>query len=213
MTIDPSKLGWPVAAALAGVLAVSALSGFQGSTNLKFATVDTGKVFDGSPLATSNTELLRTANANRMSVLQFIDRNRGMEPVDAKKFADLSTKETPTPADKAEIERLRALGEAATASRTTLMTKNPPTDADRTALAEFGTKATANATLVQNLAGQYSGDIDTMRVELRTKTLARVREVVRTIGAKGGYTVVFDAEFAPYAANDITDEVSKALKK
>ena len=213
MTIDTSKLGWPVAALFAGVLAIGALSGFQGGTTLKFATVDTGKVFDGSPLATSNTELLRAANASRMTILQFIDRNPVMDPNDAKKFADLSTKENPTPADKAEMDRLRAAGEAATANRNLLATKNPPSETERNQLADYGSKVTANRNLVQTLAAQYDGDIQTMRVDLRTKTLSRVREVVRTVGAKGGYTVVFDAETAPYAANDITDEVSKALKK
>lgn len=213
MTIDTSKLGWPVAALLAGVLAVGALSGFQGSANLKFATVDTGKVFDGSPLATSNTELLRTANANRMTILQFIDRNPAMDPNDAKKFAELSTKENPTPAEKTEIDRLRTAAEATTANRNLLATKNPPSDAERTQLADYGSKVNANRNLVQGLAAKFDDEIQTMRVDLRTKTLARVREVVRTVGAKGGYTVVFDAEMAPYAANDITEEVSKALKK
>ena len=213
MTIDTSKLGWPVAAALAGVLAMGALSGFQGNTAAKFATVDTIKAFNDSPLTTANEQILRDADRTRTNVLQFINQNRAMDPADAKKLADLSIKEKPTPADQAEITRLRTAAEAATQKRVELSTKNPPSDAERTQLAEFGTRSTTNTNLVQMLAGQYGNDVQEMQGDLRNKTMVRVREVVRTVAAKGGYTVVFDTSAAPYAANDITDEVSKVLKK
>ena len=213
MTINTDKLGWPIAAALAGAMAMGALSGFQANTAPKFATVDIGKVFDGSTLATQNTETLQNAQKSRSAVLEFINRNRAMDPGDARKLAELSIKATPSAADTAEIARLRTAGETATQARSALMTKNPPTDADKTALTDYGTKASTNQSLLQTLQAQYEGDLQAMSGDLREKTLDRVREVVKGLAAKGGYTVVFSTASAPYAANDLTDEALKALKK
>lgn len=213
MTIHKDKLGWLVAAALAGAMATSALSGFQANTAPKFATVDTGKVFDGSPLAATNTDALRKANQTRAAILEFISQNPSMDPNDAKKFADLSTKATPVPADTTEIARLRTVAEAATQANRAASTKASPDDTTRTTLAGFSSNAAANRNLVQALAGQYDQDIQALRGELRDKTLTRVRDAVRNIAAKQGYTIVFDSNVAPYCANDLTEEASKAVSK
>ncbi len=212
MTIKIDKLGWPIAAFLAGAVALSAISGFQGPA-LKFATVDMLKVYNDSPLTTTNNDALDSAKKSRLAVLDFINRNPSMDPVEARKLAELSSKATPTPADKTEIDRLHASGEAATQKRNDLSTKSAPTDPDKIALADFGSKVTTNRGLLQTLSAQYDNELQNMAGDLRDKTLSRVREVVRNIGAKQGYTIVFDASSAPYAANDITDEATKALKK
>ncbi len=213
MTIKTDKLGWLVAAALAGAMATGALSGFQANTAPKFANVDMIKVYNDSPLATTNDDALEASRKLRAGILDFINRNRSMDPNDAKKFADLSLKPSPTPADTAEIARLRAAGEAATQARSAAMTKNPPDDAARAAIADFSTKATTNQAVLQNLEAQYTSELQAMTGSLREKTLARVREVVKGLAAKQGYTVVFDTNAAPYAANDLTDEATKAMKK
>ena len=213
MTIDKDKLGWIVAAALGGVMATGALSGFQATPAPKFATVDMIRVYNDSPLANTNSDKLEDARKARFSVLDFINRNRAMDPNDSKKLADLSLKPSPSAAETAEIARLRAAGEAATGARTAAMTKTTPDDATRTALADFGTKDRANLGVIQTLQAQYEDELQKMTGDLREKTLARVREVVRGLAAKQGYTVVFDVTAAPYAANDLTEEAGKALKK
>lgn len=213
MTIKIDKLGWPVAALLGGMMAMGALSGFQAGTAPKFATVDMNKVFNDSPLVAANNDALNNARKARFATIEFIDRNSAMDPNDAKKFADLSAKANPTPADKTELDRLHAAGEAATVARSGLMTKPTPTDADKVALADYSNKANSNRALLNTLDAQYTQEMQTMLNDMRDKSLARVREVVRTIAAKQGYTVVFDTQTAPYASNDLTEEASKALKK
>ena len=213
MTIKIDKLGWPVAALLTGAIAASALSGFQANTAPKFATVDMSKVYNDSPLSNTNNDALDTAKKNRLAVLDFINRNPAMDPADARKLADLSSKATPMPADKTEIDRLHAAGESAMQKRSELSTKSTTTDADKTALATYASNATANRGVLQTLSAQYDNELQNMAGDLRDKTLSRVREVVRSIAAKQGYTIVFDAGTAPYAANDLTDEATKALKK
>lgn len=214
MTIKTEKLGWLVAAALAGAMSVSALSGFQANTAPKFATVDIGKVFDESSLAATNTDQLEAARKLRSGILEFINANRAMDPKDAERLATLTLKGAAvTPAEKAELDKLKAGGEDATRKQRDLSTKNPPTDADKAALSDFGGKVQANNALLGRLQGVYENDLQNIGSDLREKTLTRVRDVVKSLAAKGGYTVVFSSASAPYAANDLTDEALKALKK
>jgi Skp family chaperone for outer membrane proteins len=214
MTIRRNQLGWLVAAALAGVLAVGALSGFQANTTLKFGTVDIGKVFDESTLAASNTETLEAARKLRAGILDFINTHRAMDSKDADRYASLAVKgATMTPAEKTESDKLQAAGVAAMNKQLELQTKTPLTDVDKTALSDYAARVQANNALLGGLQGKYENDLQTMSADLREKTLVRVRDVVTKIAAKGGYSVVFSTASAPYAANDLTDEALKTLKK
>ena len=213
MTIKIDKLGWPVAAALAGAMATSALSGFQANTAPKFATVDMTKVAENSNLIAANKEVFDTARRTRADVLDFIVANRAMDTNDAKKFAEISTKATPTPADRAETDRLRAAGLAATTNQRALSTKTPLTDPEKAQLDNYGKQAQANGALLSTLQAQFQSDLQKTDDDLTTKAQERIRDVVRTVGVKQGYTVVFSVNAAPYAANDLTDEATKALKK
>ena len=93
------------------------------------------------------------------------------------------------------------------------MTKVGPTATDTATLAEYGNKANSNRALLQTLDTQYTNEVQTMMGDLQEKTLNRVREVVRNLAAKQGYTIVFNVTAAPYAANDLTEEAAKVLKK
>ncbi|RYG27242.1 OmpH family outer membrane protein [bacterium] len=212
MTINTDKLGWLVAAALAGAMSVGALSGFQGNTAPKFASVDIAKVFDESTLAATNTDAIEAARKQRAGILEFVNQNRAMEAKDAQRFADLSLKATPSAAEKTEIDKLKAAGTEATRKQRELQTKNPLTDADKALLQDYAAKVQANNALLGQLQGKYEGDLQNMLRDSREKTLGRVRDVIKSIAAKGGYTVVFSSEAAPYAATDLTGEALKALK-
>jgi outer membrane protein len=214
MTINTDKLGWLVAAALAGAMSVGALSGFQGNTAPKFASVDIAKVFDESTLAATNTTAIEDARKLRAGILEFVNANRAMETKDAQRLADLSAKgDTATATEKTEIDKLKAAAAESTRKQRELQTKNPLTDADKAALTDYATKVQANNALLGTLQGKYEADLQNMLRDSREKTLVRVRDVIKSLAAKGGYTVVFSAESAPYAANDLTDDALKALKK
>ena len=214
MTINTDKLGWLVAAALAGAMSVGALSGFQGNTAPKFASVDIAKVFDESTLAATNTTAIEDARKLRAGILEFVNANRAMETKDAQRFADLSSKgAAATPAEKTEIDKLKVSATEATRKQRELQTKNPLTDADKASLTDYAAKVQANNALLGQLQGKYEGDLQNMLRDSREKTLVRVREVIKSLAARGGYTVVFSSEAAPYAATDLTDDALKALKK
>jgi Skp family chaperone for outer membrane proteins len=214
MTINKQNLGWLVAAALGGVLATGALSGFQGNTAPKFAYADMNKIYSGSGLETDNTGKFDAAQKVRNEVLNFINANRAMETKDAQRFSDLSTKATAlTPAETAELTKIRTSAEATTQKQRELSTKNPLTDAEKAQLTDFGAKAQANSVLLQSLRAGYENDLQNLGGDLREKTLERVQVVVRDLAAKQGYTVVFTNNSAVYAASDLTDDALKVLKK
>lgn len=214
MTIKTDKLGWLVAAALAGAMSVGALSGFQGNTAPKFASVDIAKVFDESSLAATNTTAIEDARKLRAGILEFVNANRAMETKDAQRLSDLMAKgDAASAAEKSEIEKIKTAAAESTRKQRELQTKNPLTDADKAALSDYAAKVQANNALLGQLQGKYEGDLQNMLRDSREKTLVRVRDVIKSIAAKGGYTVVFSSEAAPYASNDLTDEALKTLKK
>ncbi|RYG19164.1 OmpH family outer membrane protein [bacterium] len=211
MTLNTQKLGWIVAAALAGVMSLSALSGFQNTTP-KFATVDIEKVFAESKLRETNSVALQTAGKSRENVLTFLFQNRAMENADAQKYAELAVKEKPTPTETQEIARLKAAAEEATRKHRDLMTKKEPTDAEKTQMTTYASNVQAKQAFLGRLEGEYQNQIRDMQGDLRQKTLDRVTEVVRGLAAKQGFTVVFNTSAAPYASNDLTPDALKALK-
>lgn len=211
MNLNSNKLGWLVAAALAGAMSFGALSGFQG-TAPKFATVNLEKVFGGSKLRDENNVKLNAANKARLDALQFLVQNTAMSNVDARKYADLAILDKPTPAQTTELARLKGVGEAATAKNRELSTKATLTDAEKLLVAEYGSNIQGKRPLLGALEADYQTQMRDMESDLREKTLDRVTEVVRGIAAKGAYTVVFNTSAAPYAANDLTEEALKQLK-
>lgn len=212
MTLNTDKLGWIVAAALAGAMTFGALSGFQGNAAPKFANVDLAKVFDQSKLRETNNATLQAAGRSRDAVLDFLVQNRAMSNADAKKYADLALKPNPTDAEKSEIARLKGVGEAATAKQRELSVKATPTEDEKKALAEYGANVQAKQAFLVSLQTDYRNQLQEMQDSLREKTLDRVTTVVRSLAAKQGFTVVFNSTSAPYAATDLTDDALKALK-
>jgi Skp family chaperone for outer membrane proteins len=212
MTIDSSRLGWLVAAALGGVLATVALSGFQANTAPKFATVDVEKVFDESKLRQTNSQTLEDAQRLRANVFSFIAQNPAMNTADAKKYSELAVKASPTAADTTELARLKAAGEDATRQNSALSTKPSLSDAEKKQVEEFGAQTRAKQAFLARLESDYQAQLQDMQRDLHDKTLDRVTEVVKGIAAKQGYTVVFNTSSAPYAANDLTADAMKALK-
>ncbi|GEM_PF-1192776 len=212
MTIDTSKLGWPVAAVFAAVFAATALSGFQANTAPKFAVVDIEKVFNESKLRETNQKTLNDARQARVTAINFIAQNAAMNNLDAKKYADLAVKTAPTPAETAELARLKTGGEDATRKMRELQTKPTLSDDEKKAVADFGVQTQGKQALLAGIEADYQSSFQELQGDLRDKTLDRVTDIVRGMAAKQGYTVVFNASAVSYAANDLTTEAMKAVK-
>lgn len=195
-----------VLALLGGVAAV----GFQGTPD-KFGIVDVEKVFNDSTFAKSQTDILRKMGESRQAVLEFLNNNRTMKADDAKKFRDLTLKANPTVTDQADIDRLKKDTAAGEAKFRELMTKPAPTPDEVAQVKDFNARRDATEQLMADWQQTFSAEVDEKRNSLRSEALAKVRTAIQKVAKDQGFTLVFDAQVAPYAANDVTDAALKAM--
>lgn len=201
------KLGWIVAAALAGAMFGM---GFQASAP-KFATVDMPKVFEDADLTKSGTSELKDFYQSRLSVIRFLKENPPMLPADADKYSVLALK-TPQSADDAkELKRIEADAVAATQKQQAISLQKNPTPEDLKLLDDYRSRAEQNRTIEGQLEQKYDADTQDTRVRLHDQAMDKVKQAVADIAKKQGYTVVFSSEAAPYAANDLTADAEKAV--
>jgi Skp family chaperone for outer membrane proteins len=203
------RLGWIVAAALAGAMIGM---GFQGNAQ-KTGTVDLEKVFNESAYAKKQTEGLRNMGQARVGIVEFLRTYRTIKPDDATKFRDLSLKDAAasTANDKAEIERIKNQAQKDEQTYRALSTKDKPTQAEVTQIEELNRRKEATAALLEKWNGEFSTELQTRQESLRGETLQRVKDAVSQVAKDQGYSMVFVQNIAPYSANDITAEALKAM--
>jgi Skp family chaperone for outer membrane proteins len=201
------RLGWVVAAALAGAMIGM---GFQGNAQ-KTGTVDLEKVFNESTFAKKQTEGLRNMGQSRVGVVEFLRTYRTLKPEDATKFKDLSLKETKTPTDTAELERIKNQAQQDEQKYRELSTKDKPTQAEITQIEEFNRRKQSTGELLEKWNGEFTNELQTRQEGLRGETLQRVKDAVAQVAKDQGYSIVFVQNVAPYSANDLTGEALKAM--
>jgi len=203
------RLGWVVAAALAGGIAGM---GFQTGTE-KTGTVDMAKVFNESEYAKKQTDSLRAMGQARQGVLEFLRQNEHLKPEDATKFHDLSIKADPTANDKADVERIKKDAIAVEQRFSALSTKDKPSQAEVTELEDLNRRKEAVDGLLGKWSGDFSGELQAKQEALRNDTLDKVKDAVAQVAKQQGYTMVFVQDIAPYSANDLTADALKAMSK
>ncbi|MER3496533.1 MAG: hypothetical protein C4320_07015 [Armatimonadota bacterium] len=188
------------------------LSGFQGAS-LKIGSVDAAKAANDSIEAKRLDSELQKSVAARQGLLEFISTYPTISAADATRFRELSLKPTPTAADTAEIERLRNAVIAEEKKSRDLQTKASPTAVDLSAIEGYRARAVATRDLLGKWSQEFDAQLYGMRDKSRQDLVEKVRSVIAEVGKKGGYTVIYDSNAAPYSANDISDEVKKALDR
>jgi Skp family chaperone for outer membrane proteins len=202
------KAGWIAAAVLAGGIVIA---GF-GQATQKTGIVDVEKVFNESTLAKNQSESLRTMGTARQSVLEFLQTYQHMKPEDATKFKELTIKTAALSApEKAELERIKNESQAAEAKYRELVTKASPTPDELKQVEDFNRRKDAVGDLFQQWNTDFRQEVDAKNASLRADVLGKVRQAISKVGREQGYSVIFDANVAPYAANDITDDALKAV--
>jgi len=201
------RLGWMVAAALGGAILGM---GFRAPGD-KTGTVDVIKVFKDSDYAKSQNEGLQAQVAARRDVVQFVQANRNMKADDADKLRILSTKEKPTPADKADIERIKLDAQADEKKARDLQTKEKPTPAELTAIEDYTKRKDATGQRLEKWQQDFNTELTAQQQRMNDEALVRVRQVIQQVARDQGYSIVFAQEIAPYCANDLTADAFKAM--
>lgn len=207
MTINKQNLGWVVAAA---VVFLGTALGFQDKAE-KIGVVDMNRVISDSELGKKNQTTLQTALAARQDLLEFIKTYKVLTTDQANKLRELSLKPVVSEADKAEINRIRKEVIDADTKRNQLLQKSNPTDADRLALQDYNNRAQTMNEVYMRWSEEFQGDLDNLESQIRTDTVAKAKQIVKDVSKSQGYSVVFEASYAPYGANDLTDAGIKAL--
>lgn len=199
--------GWFVAAGL-GVLLIT--SGFQ-SAQPKFGVVDVNRVIQQSEIGQSNQARIRDFYEKRNNLLQFMDTYRVMSVDQAQRLRDLELKANPTEAEKQEVERIKQSAIANTRQLDALSQKQPLTDEERNQLTEYNRQSQETARLLAQLNQQFNVEFDDYQATVRQDTINSAMDAAKQVAAREGYTLVFEAQFAIYGANDVTDEAIRIM--
>ncbi len=201
------KIGIVSAAALVAIL--SAI-GFQAKSE-KYGVVDLAKVFSDSDFTKKQNDTLKTMGQARMGVLDFMENYRVFTTEQSTRFRELSLKNPRTPAEDAELEKIKADVQAADAAFKQLQTKQSPTPAEVTQLQDYNSRSQASAALSQRWAREFDDEVRTLNGKMHDETMERIKKALKDVGAKQGYTLLFSEDVAPYGANDMTNDTIKAM--
>jgi len=204
--------GSGIVVAAIGIVTLGGLVGFQ-ATSTKIGVVDNRKVVGSSEIYRKSRETLNNATSIRQSILEFIIANRTMKKEDAQRFRDLTLKNLPTEVEKSELEKIKAGALDGEKRKRELELKNPPSADETKALEEFRNRQAGTGDLLQEWQKEFQQELEQLDAKIGQDLEKTVKDAIQEVGKKQGYSVVYASTVAPYAANDITDEVLKAVNK
>lgn len=202
-----SMMGWVVAAALAGIFLGS---GFQGA-DAKFGVVDIADVVEKSELGKKNQTDFNAMKSAREGVLEFIDQYRVLTMEQAQKLRELSLKATPTAAEKAELERIKADVIQSDKRAKELSVKPNLSAEERTLIQDYAQRSQRMDETAQRWFREFTNEMQAWADKQKAASIDAARASIREVAKQQGYTVVFETGIAPYAANDLSDAALKAM--
>jgi Skp family chaperone for outer membrane proteins len=204
---NTSKLGWVVAGALALWVA---FSGFQGATE-KTGVVDLIFLVNNSKFGKNADAELKKMQDARLSVLKFIDDYRVLTQEQADKLKTMSLNLNPTDAQKQELDKLKADIMATKKKSDDLVTKQNLTADEKALMNDYADRGRKMDDLLQRWNQDFLKEAQEYVKKQQNAAVERARAAVKDVASKQGYTIVLEAQVAPYGANDLTDASLKAM--
>ncbi len=198
--------------AAAGALLLG-LVGFQGGASAKVGVVDFPRALKESALIATQNEGLRKADSARQAVAEFVNTYPTITVDQARTFRTLSLKANPTDADREALDKLKAAIIADEKKARDLQTKANPTQDDLKAIEAYRTRAVASREMLQGWIGEFRNEMGALRNDAEQDLAQKVRALVAEVGKKQGYSVIYNSDVAPYAANDVTADVQAAAAR
>lgn len=205
MTIQ--KCGWVLTAGLAGAIFGT---GFQNKAE-KIGVVDVAQIFQTSDLTGRKKEELRLMGENRKGILDFVHTYRTFTPSQAERYKALSLKPSLAPAEKTELDKIKADVIAQDKVHKALQTKAKPTPDEVTRLNALSEQTKQTQVAEQTWAKEFDDAMNAKQDSLRQEVLETIQGTVQEVGKKQGYSLIFLRDVAPFAANDVTPEVLKVI--
>jgi Skp family chaperone for outer membrane proteins len=205
--LDP-RIGWTLAAALFGTILAA---GFQDATE-KVGSVDLDHLMTQSNLGQASQARLTKMQNDRIAVLKFMKDNRVLSADQATRFRELSLKDPLTTQESAELDRIKADIVADAKRDLELESKTSGlTPEEHALLNDFAKRSQTTDTLGKQWQSDFVKEMDDAAADARKQLLDNARTSIQTIAKAQGYSVVFEAQVAPYAANDLTDAALQTM--
>lgn len=195
-----------------GMVALLAGSGFQNNSQ-KIGVIDSNSVIQKIADAKNMVEQEKNLRTDRETVIQFLDRYRVMKREDAEKFKNLSIKPTKTDAEKAALETVKNAATDAQRKFKDLELKSSPTADELKSLDDYRNRQNEMVEYLQGLVKEFETELGAIHGKNQATLFEAFKAGIDDVGKKQGYTLVMDKNVAPYGANDLTDDVSKAAAK
>jgi Skp family chaperone for outer membrane proteins len=195
-----------------GMVAVLAGSGFQGA-NQKIGVIDSNGVIQQIAVAKNMVEDERNMKSDRETILQFLQRYPIIKKEEAEKFKNLSIKPNKTDADKAELEKLKTTATEAVNKFKALELKSSPSQEELKQLDEYRNRKNDMGEYLQGLVKDFSDEYSSLHEKNQNALFELFKVGLAEVGKKQAFTLVLDKNVAPFGANDITDDVTKAAAK
>jgi len=200
------RAGWVLSLACIGLLVL----GFQNTAD-KTGVVDMQKVIDQSDQGKSVSARLNAMNTARKGLLEFIMTQRVLTAEQSTRLRELWLKESPTDAEKAEMERIKKDVTTSAERYQALQQKQNPTQDDRNLLSEYTLRAQTMMQTVDRWANDFEQEMGRIYQEQNSAITEKAQAAVREAAKAQGFTVVFEARVAPYGVNDLTEAAIKAM--
>ncbi|HRF58763.1 MAG TPA: OmpH family outer membrane protein [Fimbriimonadaceae bacterium] len=208
MKINVSHMGWVVATVVVGVVAVTGF-GAQGD---KQGIVDLNKVIQTSALGKSNTAKLNAAVTARRGLVEFVRTYKVLTADQARTIRDLTLKENITDQEKQQLEKTKQDVIASDKRRSDLMQKGANlTEDEKRVLSEFAQRAQMMGDMLEEWNGDFNAQLTQIQQDLQNQTIDRAKLALGEVAKAQSFTLVFETNVAPYAANDLTDAVVKQM--
>lgn len=202
-----SQLGWVVALAMAAFMAAS---GFQAPTE-KMGVADLQKIVEGSDFYHQSENSYNAFYQKRKDLVDYFKQYPVMTSDQINRYKELSLKDTLTPQESAELERIKADVKEQDARNKELQLKANPTPEERTLLQDFAHRQDMMNTALDGMNQDFANDLQQKKDQIMSNALDKARAAVQTTGKAQGYTIVFSSGAAIYAANDITQDSLKTM--
>lgn len=187
-------------------------SGFQGQT-LKIGTVDANNVIAMIEQNKGSNQEIDNFVRERENVLEYLNRYRVLSKADAEKFKNLSLKVTKTDAEKAELEKIKSSAQDMKKKLDDLQLKPNPSPEELKLLEEYRNKQAEIGEYLSVMNNEFLQDSKAKNETIVRAKVESYLNAVKDIAKKQQYTLILERGVAPYAANDISEDVVKAVMK
>lgn len=199
-----------VIATVVVIFAIFVISAFQAQTQ-KFGVCDLSSVANNSKYGKRKMQEIETARSKYFSILTFLRQNPFISRSEAQKFRDLSLSNSLTPAQQKDLDELKAGAQRLREEFERLVNMRNPSESEQRRIQELAV-AREEIMQIQNTWGEeFARTLNDQFESAKEDVHNKVKAAVRKLGRRDGFSVIFDSNSAPYAANDVTDELLKVM--